>query len=127
MIKVNFKDGTTLAFDLQKEDDRQQWLEWSSVRDFQTRITGVGILHDKRFITLPFPKRFKKIRFYAELVFSEKKGEKRLLGERLVCHADETKVSMLVYTYNNPPPPVLCRIDVERIGKQMFPAVQVQL
>ncbi len=127
MIKVNLRDGTTLAFDLQKQDDFQQWLEWSSVKDFQSRITGIGILHNKKFITLPFPKRFKKIKFYADLVYSEKRdGDKRLLGERLVCHADEIKFSVLVYTYNNPPPPMLCRLDMERIGKQMFPAVHVE-
>ena len=121
MIKVNFRDGTTLAFDLNKEADRKQWLEWSSVADFQKRITGVGILHNKRFLTVPFPKRFRKIQFFAELVYSEKKGEKRLLGEKLICHADEIKLTVLVYTYKDPPPPVLSRIDMERIGKQMFP------
>lgn len=121
MVKVNFRDGTTLQFDLNKEDDMKQWLEWSSVPDFQRRITGVGILHNKRFLTVPYPKRFRKIQFFAELVYSEKKGEKRLLGEKLICHADEIKLTMLVYTYKNPPPPILSRIDMERIGKQMFP------
>lgn len=126
MVKVNLKDGTTLAFDLLKADDQQQWLEWSSVPDFQKRITGVGILHNKKFITLPLPKRFKKIRFYAELVYKERAGEKSLLGEKLTCHADEVKMTMMVYTHSNTPPPVLCRLDIERIGKQMFPAVKIQ-
>lgn len=120
MIKVNFRDGTTLAFDLVKADDVKQWLEWSGVRDFQDRITGIGILHNKKFHTFTFPKKFRKVRFYAELVHSEKKGEKRLLGERLICHADDVKMSLLVYTCANPPPPVLSRMDVERVGKQMF-------
>lgn len=121
MIKVNFRDGTTLAFDLSKADDKKQWVEWSGAKDFQAKITGLGILHDRKFHTIPYPKRFRKVIFYAELVFSEKKGKRRQLGERLVCHADEIKLSLLVYTYTNPPPPVLVRINVEKIGKQMFP------
>lgn len=121
MIKVNFRDGTTLAFDLSKDDDKRQWLEWSGIQDFQSKITGIGILNDKKFHTIPHPKRFKKITFYAELVFSEKKGKRRQLGERLVCHADNVKLELLVYTYTNPPPPVLARIDIGKIGKQMFP------
>ena len=127
MIKVNFKDGNTLAFDLGKADDRQQWLEWSSVPDFQKKITGVGILHNKRFTTVPFPKKFRKIRFYAELVSCERKGEVKLLGERIICHADDIKLSLLVYTYDDPPPPIHSRIDVERIGKQMFPGVDKEM
>lgn len=123
MLKVNFKDGTTLEFDLDVAEDVRQWDEWSNASDFQGRITGIGILHNKRFLTLPCPKKFRKVRFYADLVYSEKKGESRLMGERIVCHADDIKLQLLVYTYKNPPPPVLCRMDMEKIGKQMFPAV----
>ena len=93
MVNVNFRDGTTLAFDLNVAEDLRQWEEWSNAKDFQGRITGIGILHNKRFLTIPHPKKFKKIRFYADLVYSEKKGKRRLMGERLVCHADEIKCS----------------------------------
>lgn len=121
MVKVNFKDGTTLAFDLNNADDLKQWEEWSNANDFQGRITGIGILHNKRFLTIPYPKRFHRIRFYADLVYSERKGERKLMGERLTLHADEIKLELLVYTYKDPPPPILSRINMERIGKQMFP------
>ena len=121
MIKLNFKDGSTLEFDLLKEDDLNQWLEWSSVKDFQERITGIGILHDKKFHTFPFPKGFKKVRFQAELVYKTKKGITKLIGEKLVCHADNIKLGITVYTYKNPPPPVLSRIDLIKIGKQRGP------
>jgi hypothetical protein len=124
MLKVNFKDGSTLEFNLARDDDLRQWQEWSSVPDFQGRITGVGIVHCKRFMTVPLPKRFRRVRFYAELVFGKKNGEQQLIGERLTCHADETKFTLLVYT-GNPPPPVLCRFDVEKIGKQMFPGANI--
>ncbi len=120
MIKVNFKDGTTLEFDLNKEADARQWLEWSCVRDFQQRITGIGILHNRKFHILTLPKGFNKVRFYAEIVSTKKHGEIRAQGERLIAHVDEIKLSLTVYTGMNPPPPVLARVDAERIGKQMF-------
>ena len=121
MIKLNFKDGTTLEFDLTKEDDLKQWLEWSSVKDFQERITGIGILHDKKFHTLTLPVGFKQVRFCAELVFKTRKGERKQLGEKLICHADALQLSILVYTYRNPPPPIQSRTDLKRIGKQRGP------
>lgn len=144
MVKVSFKDGTTLEFDLSKDDDLQQWSEWSSVEDFQDKITSVGIVRrhdvmvkcgscdasvekkDGKFLTVQRPKRFKRVRWYVELVWTEKKGKKRLLGEKISCHADEVKYSLLVYTYKDPPPPILARYDVERVGKQMFPGSPVK-
>ena len=120
MIKLNFKDGSTLEFDLKKEDDLKQWLEWSSVKDFQERITGIGILHGKKFHTLPFPKGFRHVRFMAEIVSKEKKGVERELGERLICQADNIQLSILVYTYKNPPPPILARTDLVKIRKKVW-------
>lgn len=120
MIKVNFKDGTTLAFDLNKEDDFKQWQEWNAVKDFQERITGIGILNKKKFHTLPAPRNFKDIQFHAELVFKEKDGIKRQLGERVTCVADDIRLSLMVYTYDDPPPPILSRFDVERVKRRNF-------
>lgn len=126
MVKVNFNDGSTLEFDLNKEDDQKQWEEWTAVKDFQDRITGIGILHSKKFHTLPFPKRFKKVRFFAESVFSTKKGIRRKLGEKVVIHADEIVLELLVYTFENPPPPIQSRTTMLRLGKQMFPEVAIE-
>jgi hypothetical protein len=120
MIKLNFKDGSTLEFDLKKEDDVKQWLEWSSVKDFQDRITGIGVLHNKKFHTLPFPKGFSRVRFMAELVTKEKKGVERELGERLICQADNIQLSIMVYTYKNPPPPILSRTDLVKIRNRTW-------
>ena len=122
MIVVNFKDGTTLKFNLNRQDDYNQWLEWSSVHDFQEKVTGVGIIHNRKFIAMPLPSKFKKCKFYAELVHTKnKRKEKVLQGERLTCHADDVKLSLLVYTYTtDPPPPVLCKFTAEKIGRQVF-------
>lgn len=123
MIKLNFKDGSTLEFNLSKKDDLKQWIEWSSVKDFQDRITGIGILHKKQFHTLPLPVGFRSINFQAELVIKKRRGVERLVGEKLTCHADNIKLSLLVYTYDNPPAPILSRIGLARVGKQRGPYV----
>ena len=120
MIKVNLNDGKVLSFDLNSASDYQQWLEWSSLQDFQNRITGIGILHEKKFHTFQYPKNFRKVNVYAESVFNTKDGSERKLGERLIVHADEVKLELLVYTYEDPKPPILSRTTMSFVGKQMF-------
>lgn len=128
MLKVNFKDGTTLAFDLNKDDDVRQWLDWSQVQDFQERITGVGILHSKRFYAVPYPKNFKAVRLEADVLFSAgKDGVKRQTAERLTCYADEMKLSLLVYTYVDPPPPIALRVDVVKVKRRQWEHQKVGL
>ena len=120
MIKVNLDDGKVLSFDLNSASDYQQWLEWSSLQDFQNKITGIGILHDKKFHTFQYPKNFKTVNVYAESVFNTKEGSRRKLGERLIVHADQIKLEILVYTYDDPKPPIQSRTTMTLIGKQMF-------
>lgn len=120
MLKVNFKDGTTLAFDLNRDDDIRQWHEWSAVKDFQERITGVGILHNKKFYAVPYPKNFRTVHLEADVIYTEKGGVKRQTAERLICYADETKMTLMVYTYIDPPPPIALRIDVAKVKRRQW-------
>lgn len=124
MVKVSFRNGTTLEFDLRKEDDAKQWLEWSNVHDFQNSITGAGILFNRRFFTVPLPKDFKRCWWYAELLTSNKRGEEAVIGEKLICHADQVRLSLLVYTYTDLPP-ITSRMNLERVGKQVFPGMNL--
>jgi hypothetical protein len=120
MIKVNFCDGTTLEFNLDKANDLHQFDEWSLVQDFQKKITGIGIFHDKRYYTLPLPKRFKHVQFYAENVFKFKHGSKNKIAEKVICHADNVKLSLTVYTLDKKNIPIISRIDLVNIGRQVF-------
>ena len=125
MVKVNFGDGSTLAFDLDKEEDLKQWLEWSNVKDFQDRVTAIGILHNNRYHSCPCPKKFKQVFFSAETVYTFKKGIQRKSGEKVIIHADHIKMELLVYTYENPLPPIASRVTMIKLGKQMFPGVLI--
>lgn len=127
MIKLNFKDGSTLEFDLNKEDDLQLWGEWSIQDDFQNRITGIGVVHSKNLHTIPWPvwdkywgkKWYDKVRFNAELVYHRKSG--KLQGEKVSIHVNELLIELLVYTYTDPKPPVATKFNVRRIGKHRGP------
>lgn len=123
MIKVNISDGSTLTFNLDDDDDLKQWVEWSAVKEFQNKIRGIGIYLNKKFYTLPLPKKFQKNRFYAQKVFTERDNKKIKVAERVICHSDEIRVTLLVYCFLKPPPPINCKIEVEKIGKNVFDGV----
>ena len=123
MIKLNLQGGETLEFNLEKEDDLNQWLEWSSVEEFQKRITGIGVLHNKKYHTLPAPKGFRRMTFNAELVWKTKKSVKKLVGEKVSCRVDNILVELLVYTYDNPPPPISTTLTLKKLKwKQRGPS-----
>ena len=120
MIKVNFKDGTTIDFSLDKKREREQFLEWLKAKDFQDKTTALTVVHNGKHYSLPLPKYFRRVRWYAESVFKKRKGVRQKIGERVVAHADQIKISLLVYTFD-PPPPIASVVYTEKIGRQVFP------
>ena len=120
MLKVNLKDGKTIAFDLKDESNLKEWLELSSGEVFQRQITALGKIHNSQWYTLPIPKKFRRISFEAELVENSKRNvpiERKYIGERLKCYADDILISLLVYYGNRPR---MSRIDVIKLGKRRF-------
>lgn len=114
MIKVNCKDGKTISFDLASEEDVKKWESLSSEKEFVNSITGISILYNTYWHTLPLPKKFRNIRFHAKLVKSAKGGVEKIVGERIVCQADDIQISVITYYGNRPK---MTRIDIRRIGK----------
>lgn len=125
MIKVNLKDGKTLSYDLQDEKAVKEWEELSSHQDFQQRITGIGIIYNAQWYTLPLPKKFRQVFFQFELVENNKKDapeDRKYVGERVKCYADDTLISLLVYYGSRPK---MSRVDVIKLGKRRFnPAIK---
>ncbi|MEZ4871293.1 MAG: hypothetical protein R2827_03400 [Bdellovibrionales bacterium] len=39
----------------------------------------------------------------------------------MIVHADQVKLELLVYTYDDPKPPIQSRTTMALIGRQMFP------
>ena len=120
MLKVNLRDGSTASFNLKDEEDRKQWSELSLTEDFQRCITALGIIHNSQWYTLPIPKKFRRISFEAELVENSKRDvppDRKYVGERLKCYADDVLISLLVYYGNRPR---MSRVDVIKLGKRRF-------
>lgn len=117
MIKVHCRDGKTLSFDLTVDEQRERWTGLTSDREFLKGITGIGVLHNKNWHTLPSPKKFHNIQYNAELVRAMKNGVEVDVGERVVCQADDIQITLMVYFGHRPK---MARVDVKRIGKQRF-------
>lgn len=118
MIKVNLKSGKTVSFDLKDEKERDAWKLHSSSVKFQNDISGIGIIWNSHWYTLPLPKKFRNVEFEAELVENHKKNapaERKYIGERIKCYADDTLISLLVYYGNRPK---MSRVDISRVGKR---------
>lgn len=107
----------TLSFDLTDSKESEEWEEKCKDKSFMQEITGIGILHNKHWHTLPAPKRFRKVLFRAELLTTIKKEEMLNVGERITCYVDDIQISLTVYFGNRPK---MARIDVKRIGNRRF-------
>ncbi len=117
MVKANMADGRTLSFDLKDEKENADWKQKCTDPSFQKSIRGVGIVHNTQWYAIPVPKKFKAIRYDADLIINNKAKDesKRLVGEKVMCYVDDILFSLLVYYGNRPK---MARIDVKKIGKQ---------
>ncbi len=127
MIKINLRSGRTLSYDLNDPVGCEEWEKDFSDSKFQTQITGIGIIFNSHWYTLPLPRKFRQLSFHAELVESTKKDvprDRKFIGERLRCYADDILISLLVYYGNRPK---MCRVDIIKIGKRRFnPDIKVR-
>jgi len=117
MIKVNLRNGETLSYDLKDVKESAEWRRVSSQLSFQKKISGVGIIFNSQWYTLPIPKKFRQITFHAELVKNTKKDvpkDREFVGEKIIVYADEIMISILVYYGKRPK---MSRVDVVKIGK----------
>jgi len=119
MLKVNMSNGKTLSFDLKNPDEYTKWKDFVLDEEQQKNIRGVGIVYNTQWYALPIPRKFKYIRYDADLIINDKAKttDKKLVGERVTCLIDDIKLSLLVYYGNRPK---MARIDAIKIGKARF-------
>lgn len=117
MIKVNIKDGKTLSFESDSEEDLKTLREKLGNKEFLDSITGVSSLHNTYWHALTKPKRFRNVSYHVEEVKFKKGDIEKVVGERIVCQADDIQLVILVY-YNNRPK--MTRIELKKIGKRRF-------
>lgn len=97
MIKVQFKDGQTLTFDLFKVSDLDAWKRFSVGDGWQNAVTAIGVHQHKVFNTLPAPNHgLDAARFGAGLVLGE---DGRSIGEQVWYEVENIRISLLAYKY----------------------------
>jgi len=115
MVTLNLKDGRTLKLDLSNEADRERFnsLGQSSSKNSET-VTGLWLITEGQpAVTLPLPKRFRRVFFYVESLIDKRSGEQR--GDVIRIQADD--VCMVVTRYNNER---MVRVDLQHTGRSMF-------
>jgi len=117
MIKINKKDGKTSSFDLNVVGQAGELTELMDNKDYIQSITGISSLHNTFWHALTKPKRFRKVNYFIELVKHKKNGVEKVVGEKIICQADDVQLSILVY-YNIRPK--MTRIELKKIGKPRF-------
>lgn len=117
MIKVNKKDGLTLSFDLENDKEFSALSEKLQDGKFLDSVTGMNCLFNTFWHALTTPKNFHSIRYNVEKVKLVKNGIEKTIGEKIICHADNVRLTLLVY-YNVRPK--MARIELKKVGKQRF-------
>lgn len=108
------RDGRTLCFDLENEEQVSAWLDRVRSPEFQSTITGLTLSHNGVQYSLPRPKGFDSLFMFAENVGPDaERGVKG--GERIICHAGEVSVNAVVHSQQK-----AVRVNVTRQGIQRY-------
>lgn len=114
MLKVHLRDGSTLNVDLGDPDQARAWFRRLRDHGFQSSITALTVAHRGVQYSIPRPKGFDSVSFFAENVpvvpESKIKG-----GERVVCLAGEVRAVAMVHREQR-----AVRLSLLRLGKQRF-------
>lgn len=117
MIKINKNDGKTLSFDLTKDNECKEISSLLGDEKFINDMRGIGSLHHTYWHQLIPPKKFRNVHYTVEKVTHKKNGITKIVGEKIICQADDIQLTVLVY-YNIRPK--MTRIELKKIGRQRF-------
>lgn len=118
MVTLNLKDGSTLKLDLSKEADREKFnsLGQSLSSNTSETVTGLWLLAEGQpAVTLPLPKRFRRVFFYVDAMRDRESGELR--GEVIRLQADDVCMVITRYYKENGK---MVRVDLQHTGKPRF-------
>lgn len=109
MIKVNYRSGRTVAYDLGRDEDFRRWQEVLNDPSQAIQITGMQVHMNGVMVTLPKPRI--DHRFGADLV-SGKNGDGT--GERIFCQFRDSRIDVVSFRSK------LVRVDFRQTGIQRF-------
>lgn len=114
MIKVNFRDGSTVGYDLEVDRDFRAWQQVMRDPLRLRQITGMQIQIHGVTLALPRPKEGSRYRFGAEALLRSN-GVNTVSGERIFCQFRDHRLDILAYTRSK-----LIRVDLSHTGIQRF-------
>ncbi len=114
MLHVHTSDGLTIAIDFDDVDQTREWIEKMKNPAFVERITGISISDRGVMYSFTKPLGFRKIGFEIEKVEADQ--ERKIKGgERLVCYADDVRITLMVHAAQR-----AVRVSMIKIGKRRF-------
>lgn len=113
MVKVQFKDGQTITFDLNQEQDGNAWERFRSGDGWSSNITALGVHCRKTLHTLPVPNSGLSAYGFGAGLITGKPNEK-ILGESVWYCVNDVKVALNVYGTNQK----VTKVVVTQLPKQ---------
>lgn len=114
MLYVNLDDGSVLTLDLQAVSEERRWRGLVSDPSFHETVRGISLALNGHRTDLPLPKRFREIKFDAE-VLRDKEGA--AVAERISAHADGVVLSLTMYLNGRGG---RFRVDLDKKGRARF-------
>ncbi len=94
MVTLNLKNGNTLKLDISKKSDREKFNSLGQSSSDSDTITGIWFNTENHGITLPTPRKFRRVFFYGELLMNEDSKPK---GEQITIKADDVRMTVTSY------------------------------
>jgi hypothetical protein len=114
VLYVNLRDGSALTLDLWTEDGENEWTSRADDPAFHTSVRGVSLALDGHRADLPLPRRFRSVRFSAEVI---RDGDGRAVAERVSANADGVLLSLTMYLNGRSG---RFRVDLDKRGRARF-------
>jgi len=114
MLKIHLSDGRTLSFDLSDPVKAKEWLNLVRTTGFQESIRGMTIQHNGSSYSLSRPDSFRHLWLFAEHLEPDLNAKFKG-GKRLVCQADETRITMMIHESSR-----AVRVSLSRTGTQCY-------
>lgn len=113
-MKVHLSSGKTLSFDLSDPNKANEWLDLVRKPEFQASIRGMTVQHNGGVYSLSRPDSFRHLWLFAEHLEPDL-STKFKGGNRLVCQADDVRITMMVHEASR-----AVRVSLSKTGRQCY-------
>jgi len=116
LLLVHTSDGLTSKINLENEEQAKSWLNRLRNLEFREKISGLTVIQQNGvYLSLPRPQKFKNVILQAENIPRDGNGKIKG-GERLICFADDVRLSVMVHR----DPLATVRVHLVKFGHRRF-------